>query len=102
MAAKLKFENVKVGDEVPSLSIKVSRHDFVRYAGASGDFVPLHYDQTFAEAAAAQKPLIETDQTRAAGLGTMTGDRWKDLADQLVKLGVIDSSVDPQQCFVNP
>ncbi|MGD0074093.1 MAG: MaoC/PaaZ C-terminal domain-containing protein [Candidatus Binataceae bacterium] len=51
MAAKLKFENVKVGDEVPSLSIKVSRPDFVRYAGASGDFVPLHYDQTFAEAA---------------------------------------------------
>ncbi|MGA2439339.1 MAG: ABC transporter substrate-binding protein [Tepidisphaeraceae bacterium] len=58
--------------------------------------------QTFAEAAAAQKPLIETDQTRAAGLGTMTGERWKDLADQLVKLGVIDATVDPQQCFVNP
>lgn len=58
--------------------------------------------QTFGEAAAAQKPLIETDETKASGLGTMTGQRWKDLGAQLVGLGVIDSSVDPGQCFVNP
>jgi NitT/TauT family transport system substrate-binding protein len=58
--------------------------------------------QTFGEAAAAQKPLIETDETKTAGLGSMTGQRWKDLAGQLVNLGVIDSSVDPNQCFVNP
>ncbi len=59
-------------------------------------------EQTFGEAAVAQKPLIETDQTRAAGLGTMTADRWKALAGQLVDLRVIDGSVDPQKCFVNP
>jgi NitT/TauT family transport system substrate-binding protein len=58
--------------------------------------------QTFAEAAEAQKPLIETDQTKAAGLGTMTLDRWKTLEGQLVNLGVIDNSVDPNQCFINP
>jgi NitT/TauT family transport system substrate-binding protein len=58
--------------------------------------------QTFGEAAEAQKPLIETDETRAAGLGTMTLERWKDLAVQLANLGVIDSSVDPGQCFANP
>jgi NitT/TauT family transport system substrate-binding protein len=58
--------------------------------------------QTFGEAAAAQKPLIETDETKSAGLGTMTLQRWKDLAAQLAALGVIDSSVDPSQCFVNP
>jgi NitT/TauT family transport system substrate-binding protein len=58
--------------------------------------------QTFQEAAAAQKPLIETDETKSAGLGTMTLQRWKDLAAQLAALGVIDSSVDPSQCFVNP
>ncbi len=52
MASKLKFESVKVGDPIPELVVKnVSRPDFVRYAGASGDFVPLHYDQTFVEAA---------------------------------------------------
>jgi NitT/TauT family transport system substrate-binding protein len=58
--------------------------------------------QTFGEAAAAQKPLIETDETKTAGLGTMTSQRWRDLAGQLVNLGVIDSSVDPNLCFVNP
>ena len=59
-------------------------------------------EQTFGEAAEAQKPLIETDQTHDAGLGTMTLQRWKDLAAQLASLGVIDSSVDPGKCFVNP
>jgi NitT/TauT family transport system substrate-binding protein len=58
--------------------------------------------QTFGEAATAQKPLIETDETRKMGLGTMTLDRWKTLASQLVDLGVIDGSVDPGGCFVNP
>jgi acyl dehydratase len=52
MGAKVKFDSVKVGDEVPALVIEgISRPDFVRYAGASGDFVPLHYDQSFVEAA---------------------------------------------------
>jgi acyl dehydratase len=52
MAAKLKYDSVKVGDSIPTVMIdNVARPDFVRYAGASGDFVPLHYDQTFVEAA---------------------------------------------------
>jgi acyl dehydratase len=52
MAAKLKYDSVKVGDEIPKFAVEgVSRIDFVRYAGASGDFVPLHYDQTFVEMA---------------------------------------------------
>ena len=29
----------------------VTRHDLVRYAGASGDFNPLHYDDAFARSA---------------------------------------------------
>jgi len=52
MATKIKYDSVKVGDDIPTITIEgVSRPDFVRYAGASGDFVPLHYDQTFVEAA---------------------------------------------------
>jgi acyl dehydratase len=51
MAQKLKFDHVAVGEQIPALTVdNVSRIDFVRYAGASGDFVPLHYDQTFVEA----------------------------------------------------
>lgn len=52
MAPKVKYDSVKVGDSIPTITIEnVARPDFVRYAGASGDFVPLHYDQTFVEAA---------------------------------------------------
>src|SRR6201988_949943 len=52
MASKLKYDTIKVGDPIPTIKIdNVSRPDFVKYAGASGDFTPLHYDQTFVEAA---------------------------------------------------
>jgi acyl dehydratase len=52
MASKVKYDTVNVGDALPVVTIEnASRPDFVRYAGASGDFVPLHYDQTFVEAA---------------------------------------------------
>jgi acyl dehydratase len=52
MGSKLKYDAVKLGDSIPTVTIEnVARPDFVRYAGASGDFVPLHYDQTFVEAA---------------------------------------------------
>jgi len=56
--------------------------------------------QTFAEAADAQKPLIETDETKQHGLGSMTAPRWKTLVDQLVELKVIDKPVPAEELFV--
>ena len=49
-------------------------------------------DATFAEAAAAQKPLTESADTQAHGLGSMTRDRWETLGKQLVELGIIDKA----------
>src|SRR5262245_47114530 len=47
---KLYFEDVQEGDELPSFTVaNVTRTDFVKYAGSSGDFNPIHHDQTFAE-----------------------------------------------------
>jgi len=34
-----------VGTALPSLSVRVTRADLVRYAGASGDFNPIHYSE---------------------------------------------------------
>ena len=56
---------------------------------------------TFAAAAEAQKPLIETDETKKAGLGTMTRERWETLAKQLVELKVIEKAPPVDQCYVN-
>jgi acyl dehydratase len=47
-----RWNEVKEGDEIPKFVVdKLSRTDIVKYAGASGDFNPIHHDQTFAETA---------------------------------------------------
>jgi acyl dehydratase len=75
MAAKLKFDSIKVGDEIPKLVVEgVTRPDFVRYAGASGDFVPLHYDQTFVEAAGI--PTVFAQGMFTAGLLSKAVTDW--------------------------
>jgi len=52
MAAAIRYDDVKVGDELPRLVIgPLTRQDIVQYAGAAWDFSPLHYDQPFVEAA---------------------------------------------------
>ncbi|MBI4596074.1 MAG: hypothetical protein HY730_06815 [Candidatus Tectomicrobia bacterium] len=49
MAEKLYFEDVKEGDESkPLVTGPITRTQIVKYAGASGDFVPLHTDELFA------------------------------------------------------
>ena len=53
---------------------------------------------TFKQAAAAQKPLIETGSTP---VGSMSADRWSQLAQQLVQLKVIDAAPPAEQCFVD-
>ncbi len=42
------FAEVVVGEALPSRSFPVSRADLVRYAGASGDFNPIHWNERFA------------------------------------------------------
>jgi peroxisomal enoyl-CoA hydratase 2 len=43
------FGDLSVGDEAPPLVVEdLSRTHFVRYAGASGDFNPMHHDDTVA------------------------------------------------------
>ena len=36
------------GDTLPPLTVQVTRADLVRYAGASGDFNPIHWSERFA------------------------------------------------------
>src|SRR5580700_7963620 len=45
------FEDVAEGDEAPVRSHVLSRTDLVRYAGASGDYNPMHHDEVKATAA---------------------------------------------------
>ena len=55
--------------------------------------------ETFAASAAAQKPLIETAETKAGGLGTMSAERWQTLIDQLADLKLIEKKPAATDCF---
>src|SRR2546430_17707253 len=47
---KVYFEDVQVGDQIPKLVKSAVTHlQLVRYAGASGDFNPLHTDPKVGE-----------------------------------------------------
>jgi len=49
-ARKLYFEAIRVGDELPALAkTPIDRVQLARYAGASGDFNPIHVDETYAK-----------------------------------------------------
>jgi acyl dehydratase len=49
--ARIYFEDVQIGDEIPKLiTAPVTHLQLVKYAGASGDFNPLHTDPKVGEA----------------------------------------------------
>src|SRR5262249_44981379 len=55
---KVFFEDVREGAEVPAFTVeKLTRMDLVRYAGASGDFNPIHTDEEFARGAGLPGPF---------------------------------------------
>ncbi|WP_058046845.1 MaoC family dehydratase [Streptomyces roseifaciens] len=49
MAARISYDEVEIGTELPARSFPVTRADLVRYAGASGDFNPIHWNEKFAK-----------------------------------------------------
>lgn len=42
------YDDVEVGTEIEARAFPVTRFDLVRYAGASGDFNPIHWNERFA------------------------------------------------------
>ncbi|MFG3125936.1 MaoC family dehydratase [Streptomyces sp. NPDC048201] len=49
MTAKIAYEDVEVGTELPAGTFPVTRATLVRYAGASGDFNSIHWNERFAK-----------------------------------------------------
>lgn len=44
------LSSVAEGDELPPIALQITRADLVRYAGASGDFNPIHWNDRTADA----------------------------------------------------
>ncbi|MFE4608555.1 MaoC family dehydratase [Streptomyces niveus] len=48
VATQIAYADVEVGTELPAATFPVTRDTLVRYAGASGDFNPIHWNEKFA------------------------------------------------------
>lgn len=77
---KVVFEDVKEGAKAPALSHTLTRTDLVQYAGASGDFNPMHHDEVKAQAAGLPSVfghgmfsagLLATALTNYVGIGNL-------------------------------
>jgi acyl dehydratase len=78
---KLDFDKVTVGDEAPVITHTLGRTDLVKYAGASGDFNPMHHDEVAAKKAGQPSVfghgmfsmgLLGTALTDYVGVGNLT------------------------------
>jgi peroxisomal enoyl-CoA hydratase 2 len=69
------FAELTVGDEAPPLVVEdISRTHFVRYAGASGDFNPMHHDDTVATSVG--NPSVFGHGMLTAGLMARVVKEW--------------------------
>ena len=80
------MKTVQVGLELPPLTVTLRREDLVRYAGASGDFNPIHWSDRMAAALGLPGVIAHGMLTMASAVRVVT-DSQDDPAD-LVEYGV--------------
>ncbi|GAA1590300.1 MaoC family dehydratase [Actinomadura kijaniata] len=67
MTAQVKYDDVEVGTEIPAQSYQVDRMNLVMYAGASGDFNPIHWRESLAKAVGLPDVIAHGMYTMAQG-----------------------------------
>ncbi|HEY3561413.1 MAG TPA: MaoC/PaaZ C-terminal domain-containing protein [Kribbella sp.] len=77
---------IEAGTELPPLTVTFKRDDLVRYAGASGDFNPIHWNDRMAAALGLPGVIVHGMLTMASAVRVVT-DWIEDPAD-LVEYGV--------------
>jgi hypothetical protein len=65
MAGRLFWEDVDVGAELAGLPKIATTQMLVRYAGTSGDFNPLHYEDTFAKTSGVDRSVVHGQLKKA-------------------------------------
>ncbi|QLG50160.1 FAS1-like dehydratase domain-containing protein [Natrinema halophilum] len=74
------IDGLAVGDAGPTVVVEdLERQHFVKYAGASGDFNPIHYDEPYATAAGNESIFGQGMFT--AGVTSRVVTTWFDVAD---------------------
>lgn len=91
MAATVKYDDVETGQEIPAVDYPVRRVNLVMYAGASGDFNPIHWNERFAKTVGLPDVIAHGMFTMAQG-GRFVTD-WAGDPGAVVDYGVRFSSM---------
>jgi acyl dehydratase len=67
------WDDVQVGDVLPEVAQQVQRADLVRYAGASGDFNVIHWNERVARAVGLPDVIAQGMLTMAQAVRVVTG-----------------------------
>ncbi|MFJ9678157.1 MaoC family dehydratase [Streptomyces sp. NPDC101194] len=86
MTAKVAYESVEVGTELPARSFPVTRATLVQYAGASGDFNPIHWNEKFAREVGLPDVIAHGMFTMAEAIRVVTD--WTGDPGAVVEYGV--------------
>jgi acyl dehydratase len=78
--------DVQVGDALPAQSFQVQRADLVRYAGASGDFNPIHWNERAATSVGLPNVIAHGMYTMAVVVRVVTD--WAGDPGAVVEYGV--------------
>jgi acyl dehydratase len=81
-----KFSELEVGQVVATKDYELTRDSLVRYAGASGDFNPIHYRDDFAQAVGL--PGVLAHGMLTMGLSVQPVVSWVGDAARVVDYGV--------------
>jgi len=84
MGKQIYYEDVEVGSEVTPLKKIATTKMLVQWAGASGDFNPLHYEDDFAKNLGVGHPIVHGQLKRAWLVHLMTD--WIGYKGMLKKL----------------
>ena len=72
MTARVRWDDVEVGTALPPASFRVDRGGLVRYAGASGDFNVIHWNERIARAVGLPDVIAHGMLTMALGGRVLT------------------------------
>jgi acyl dehydratase len=86
MTAQISYDQVEVGTELPPRSFPVDRAALVRYAGASGDFNPIHWNERFAREVGLPDVIAHGMFTMASAIRVVTD--WAGDPGAVVEYGV--------------
>ncbi|WLQ35666.1 MaoC family dehydratase [Streptomyces castrisilvae] len=86
MTAKVSYGAVEVGTELPARSFPVTRATLVQYAGASGDFNPIHWNERFAREVGLPDVIAHGMFTMAEAVRVVTD--WAGDPGSVVEYGV--------------